>query len=333
MDIEDTEACYRAVKSRDRRFDGVFYTGGHLDRHLLPAVLPGDHAGPEATSPSTARPPPRRPPASGPASAACPTPRPGSPDWDVAADVAGRAMRLIADGVVERDGVDGLAAPGRLHPAAPAAAAHRRARRRPAGPGPGPPRAERPDPHRDHRDAVRRRRLRGRLRQRPAVQRHDPRGLRRHARPSCAAGSPAAPARRPGRLELRLPVRAPYAGGEVLRFLAAHLVPGVEAERPGLVRAHAVACRTGRPRPADASRPTTGDRHRVRALRADRRTTCATSAPPSSAAAGCSTPTATRSRSTTSSPTTRGWPPLVAAPPGAAGARAASTATRSRSGP
>ena len=38
MDIEDTEACYRAVKSRDRRFDGVFYTAVTHDRHLLPAV-------------------------------------------------------------------------------------------------------------------------------------------------------------------------------------------------------------------------------------------------------------------------------------------------------
>ena len=34
---------------------------------------------------------------------------PGSPDWDVRADTAGRAMRLINDGVVERDGVPGLA--------------------------------------------------------------------------------------------------------------------------------------------------------------------------------------------------------------------------------
>ena len=34
---------------------------------------------------------------------------PGSPEWDVAADVAGRAMRLIADGLVDREGVDGLA--------------------------------------------------------------------------------------------------------------------------------------------------------------------------------------------------------------------------------
>ena len=26
----DRESCYRAVKSRDRRFDGVFYTAVHL---------------------------------------------------------------------------------------------------------------------------------------------------------------------------------------------------------------------------------------------------------------------------------------------------------------
>jgi AraC family transcriptional regulator, regulatory protein of adaptative response / DNA-3-methyladenine glycosylase II len=35
---------------------------------------------------------------------------PGSPEWNVRADVVGRAMRLIADGVVDRDGVAGLAA-------------------------------------------------------------------------------------------------------------------------------------------------------------------------------------------------------------------------------
>ena len=34
---------------------------------------------------------------------------PGSPDWNVRADLAARAMRLIGDGVVERDGVPGLA--------------------------------------------------------------------------------------------------------------------------------------------------------------------------------------------------------------------------------
>ncbi len=34
---------------------------------------------------------------------------PGSPEWDRRADLVGRAMRLIADGVVDREGVPGLA--------------------------------------------------------------------------------------------------------------------------------------------------------------------------------------------------------------------------------
>jgi AraC family transcriptional regulator, regulatory protein of adaptative response / DNA-3-methyladenine glycosylase II len=34
---------------------------------------------------------------------------PGSPEWNGRADLVGRAMRLIADGVVDRDGVPGLA--------------------------------------------------------------------------------------------------------------------------------------------------------------------------------------------------------------------------------
>src|SRR5256885_14467796 len=34
---------------------------------------------------------------------------PGSPEWNVRGDLVGRAMRLIADGTVDRDGVAGLA--------------------------------------------------------------------------------------------------------------------------------------------------------------------------------------------------------------------------------
>jgi AraC family transcriptional regulator of adaptative response / DNA-3-methyladenine glycosylase II len=34
---------------------------------------------------------------------------PGSPEWDARADAVGRAMRLIADGVVDSEGVAGLA--------------------------------------------------------------------------------------------------------------------------------------------------------------------------------------------------------------------------------
>ena len=104
----DLESCYRAVKSRDRRFDGVFYTAvrttGIYCRPSCPARTPAFH---NVTFHPTAA------AAQAAGYRACkrclPDATPGSPDWDVAADVAGRAMRLIADGVVDRDGVDGLA--------------------------------------------------------------------------------------------------------------------------------------------------------------------------------------------------------------------------------
>jgi len=105
----DREACYRALKSRDRRFDGVFYTAVHTTgiycRPSCPARTPAlknvsFHPTAAAAQAAGFR-----------ACKRClPDATPGSPDWDVDADVAGRAMRLIADGVVDRDGVDGLAA-------------------------------------------------------------------------------------------------------------------------------------------------------------------------------------------------------------------------------
>ena len=104
----DPEACYRAVGSRDRRFDGVFYTAvrttGIYCRPSCPAVTPkrtNVTFHPSAASAQLA------------GYRACkrclPDATPGSPEWNLSADVAARAMRLIADGVVERDGVDGLA--------------------------------------------------------------------------------------------------------------------------------------------------------------------------------------------------------------------------------
>jgi AraC family transcriptional regulator of adaptative response / DNA-3-methyladenine glycosylase II len=105
----DVESCYRAVKSRDRRFDGVFYTAVHTTgiycRPSCPARTPAfRNVGffPSAAAAQSA------------GFRACkrclPDATPGSPDWDVAADAAGRAMRLIADGVVDREGTEGLAA-------------------------------------------------------------------------------------------------------------------------------------------------------------------------------------------------------------------------------
>ncbi|RNL65172.1 DNA-3-methyladenine glycosylase 2 family protein [Nocardioides marmoriginsengisoli] len=106
---QDTEACYRAVKSKDRRFDGVFYTAvrttGIYCRPSCPAITPKlanvtFHPSAAAAQLAGYR-----------ACKRClPDATPGSPEWDLAADVAGRAMRLISDGIVDRDGVDGLAA-------------------------------------------------------------------------------------------------------------------------------------------------------------------------------------------------------------------------------
>jgi len=105
----DRESCYRAVKARDRRFDGVFYTAvrttGIYCRPSCPARTPSlanvtFHPSAAAAQAAGYR-----------ACKRCaPDATPGSPDWDVAATAAGRAMRLIADGVVDREGVPGLAA-------------------------------------------------------------------------------------------------------------------------------------------------------------------------------------------------------------------------------
>ena len=103
---------------------------------------------------------------------------PGLAGVEPPADLVGRAMRLIADGVVDREGVTGPGRPARLqHPPGRAPAA-RRAGRGPARARPGPARADRTAADRDHRAADGGHRLRGRVRQHPPVQRHRARGLR-----------------------------------------------------------------------------------------------------------------------------------------------------------
>ncbi len=104
----DHDSCYRAVASRDARFDGQFVTAVRTtgiycrpscpvppprsrNVEFLPTVAAAQAGGYRAC---------RR---------CLPDAVPGSPEWNVRADVAARAMRLIADGLVERAGVHGLA--------------------------------------------------------------------------------------------------------------------------------------------------------------------------------------------------------------------------------
>lgn len=106
--MEDFDACYRAVASRDRRFDGRFVTAvtstGIYCRPSCPARTPRRAnvrfyrvaAAAEAAGFRACR--------------RCrPDTAPGSPDWDVRADLASRALQLLASGVVDGEGVSGLA--------------------------------------------------------------------------------------------------------------------------------------------------------------------------------------------------------------------------------
>ncbi|MFI1072809.1 bifunctional transcriptional activator/DNA repair enzyme AdaA [Streptomyces puniciscabiei] len=105
----DEDTRYEAVRSRDGRFDGVFFfaveTTGIYCRPSCPAVTPKRHnVRFFATAAAAQR-------AGFRACRRCrPDAVPGSAEWNVRADVVGRAMRLIADGVVDREGVAGLAA-------------------------------------------------------------------------------------------------------------------------------------------------------------------------------------------------------------------------------
>ncbi|NHI05680.1 ADA-like regulatory protein [Streptomyces sp. KO7888] len=105
----DTERCVRAVRSKDARFDGWFFTAvlttGIYCRPSCPVVPP--KPGNMTFYPSAAA-------CQQAGFRACkrcrPDTSPGSPEWNRRADLTARAMRLIADGVVDREGVPGLAA-------------------------------------------------------------------------------------------------------------------------------------------------------------------------------------------------------------------------------
>lgn len=109
LQMPDPEACYRALSSRDPRFDGWVYAGisstGIYCRLSCPARTPrreNCHWYPTAAAAQAA------------GFRACrrcqPDAIPGSPMWDLNEDITARAMRMINDGVVDREGIGGLAA-------------------------------------------------------------------------------------------------------------------------------------------------------------------------------------------------------------------------------
>jgi AraC family transcriptional regulator of adaptative response / DNA-3-methyladenine glycosylase II len=231
----DFERCLRAVQSKDGRFDGWFFTAvtstGIYCRPSCPVVPPKTkhiRFYPSAAAAQQA------------GFRACkrcrPDASPGSPEWNVRADAVARAMRLIADGVVDREGVPGLAA--RL-----GYSTRQIQRQLQAELGAGPlalARAQRAQtarllietstlPMGDIAFAAGFASIRafnGTVREIFAL---TPTELRRRA----ANGQPAA---HHGELSLRLPLRSPFCPDNLFGHLVATGVPGVEEWRDGAFR-------------------------------------------------------------------------------------------------
>jgi AraC family transcriptional regulator, regulatory protein of adaptative response / DNA-3-methyladenine glycosylase II len=237
---EDFERCYRAVQSKDARFDGWFVTAVLTTRIYCRPSCP-------------VRPPFARNVQFYPTAAAAqragfrackrcrPDASPGSPEWNVRGDVVARAMRLIADGTVDREGVSGLA--GHL-----GYTTRQLERLLQAEVGAGPlalARAQRAQTARvliettdlsfgeiafaagfssirQFNDTVR------------LVFENTPTALRKRA--AVRVGSLESDATSSGTVSLRLPVRTPFAYEGVFGHLAAGTVPGCEEVRDGAYR-------------------------------------------------------------------------------------------------
>jgi len=229
----DDEQCYRACSSRDSRFDGWFFMGVTSTdiycRPSCPAVKPKRENARFYPSAAAAQ-------AAG--FRACkrcrPDTSPGSPEWDVRADVVGRAMRLIADGLVDREGVGGLA--GRL-----GYSDRQLNRLLMAEVGAGPlalARARRAQTARVLLETT----------ELPIAQVAFAAGFASVRQfndtvrevfgrtPSAVRGRSGARGLESGEIRLRLPYRAPIALGHTLDFLGTRAVPGVEEYRDGSYR-------------------------------------------------------------------------------------------------
>lgn len=234
---EDFERCYRAVRSKDARFDGWFVIAVLTTRIYCRPSCP-------------VRPPLARNIRFLPTAAAAqregfrackrcrPDASPGSPEWNARGDIVARAMRLIADGTVDREGVVGLAAHvgyttrqlERLLQAEVGASplALARAQRAQTArvliettdlPFGDVAFAAGFSSIRQFNDTVQR------------VFESTPTGLRRHAAARFGTNATSG-----GTLSLRLPVRTPFAYEGVFGHLGAGAVPGCEEVRDGAYR-------------------------------------------------------------------------------------------------
>jgi len=237
---EDFDRCYRAVQSKDARFDGWFTTA---------VLTTGIYCRPSCP----VRPPFARNVRFYPTAAAAqragfrackrcrPDASPGSPEWNIRSDLVARAMRLIADGTVDREGVAGLAA--RL-----GYTTRQLERLMQAETGAGPlalARAQRTQtarlliettylPFNDVAFAAGFSSIRQFNDTLRMVCDSTPTELRKRA--TARSGRAASDARSPGTVSLRLPVRVPFAYEGVFGHLAASVVPGCEEVRDGAYR-------------------------------------------------------------------------------------------------
>ena len=238
---------YEAAVSKDARFDGVFFIAvtstGIYCRPSCPAITPkraNMRFYPSAAAAQEA------------GFRACkrchPDASAGSPEWNVRADLAGRAMRLISDGMVDREGVTGLAR--RL------GYSERQVNRAvTAELGAGPlalARAQRAQTARVLTETTALplseiafasgfasiRQFNATIREAFAATPGELRERAARRRPATAlTGAPVtALAGAPGMIRLRLAYRPPIDMGRMLRFLAARAIPGVETVTGGTYR-------------------------------------------------------------------------------------------------